>query len=116
MLIWEGLLMSDDVGEIVRNARSCAQYEQSVTTKRVLNETADALERLAGIDKPRSYWEMCATDRLKKADAAEARALAAEARAANLGRFFRWAMREGPWEGGDLDGGSIQDKAESLGL
>lgn len=30
--------------------------------------------------------------------------------------FFRWAMREGPWDGGDLDGGSVQDKAESLGL
>jgi hypothetical protein len=30
--------------------------------------------------------------------------------------FFRWAMREGPWDGGDLDGASIQDKAESLGL
>lgn len=30
--------------------------------------------------------------------------------------FFKWAMREGPWDGGDLDGGSIQDKAESLGL
>jgi hypothetical protein len=33
-----------------------------------------------------------------------------------LVEFFKWAMREGPWEGGDLDGGSIQDKAESLGL
>lgn len=33
-----------------------------------------------------------------------------------LAEFFKWAMREGPWEGGDLDGGSIQDKAESLGL
>lgn len=31
-------------------------------------------------------------------------------------KFFKWAMQEGPWEGGDLDGGSIQDKAESLGL
>ena len=30
--------------------------------------------------------------------------------------FFKWAMREGPWDGGDLDGGSVQDKAESLGL
>jgi hypothetical protein len=33
-----------------------------------------------------------------------------------LVEFFKWAMREGPWEGGDLDGGGIQDKAESLGL
>lgn len=33
-----------------------------------------------------------------------------------LVEFFRWAMREGPWDGGDLDGGSVQDKAESLGL
>ncbi len=30
--------------------------------------------------------------------------------------FFKWAMREGPWDGGDLDGGGVQDKAESLGL
>jgi hypothetical protein len=30
--------------------------------------------------------------------------------------FFKWAMREGPWDGGDLDGASVQDKAESLGL
>lgn len=33
-----------------------------------------------------------------------------------LVEFFKWAMREGPWEGGDLDGGSVQNKAESLGL
>jgi hypothetical protein len=33
-----------------------------------------------------------------------------------LVEFFKWAMREGPWDGGDLDGGSVQDKAESLGL
>jgi hypothetical protein len=33
-----------------------------------------------------------------------------------LAEFFKWAMREGPWEGGDLEGGGIQDKAESLGL
>ena len=30
--------------------------------------------------------------------------------------FVTWAMREGPWEGGDLDGGALQDKAEELGL
>lgn len=30
--------------------------------------------------------------------------------------FVAWAMREGPWEGGDLDGGALQDKAEELGL
>ena len=30
--------------------------------------------------------------------------------------FFQWAMQEGPWEGGNLDGGTVQDKAESLGL
>ena len=30
--------------------------------------------------------------------------------------FFRWAMREGPWDGCDLDGASVQDKAEALGL
>lgn len=31
-------------------------------------------------------------------------------------KFVIWAMNEGPWEGGDLDGSEIQDKAESLGL
>lgn len=30
--------------------------------------------------------------------------------------FFKWAMQEGPWQGCDLDGASVQDKAESLGL
>lgn len=33
-----------------------------------------------------------------------------------LVEFFKWAMREGPWDGCDLDGGGIQDKAEALGL
>lgn len=33
-----------------------------------------------------------------------------------LVEFFKWAMREAPWDGCDLDGGVIQDKAESLGL
>ena len=31
-------------------------------------------------------------------------------------QFFKWAIREGPWDGCDLDGAAIQDKAESLGL
>ncbi|MEH2508725.1 hypothetical protein V1291_000079 [Nitrobacteraceae bacterium AZCC 1564] len=31
-------------------------------------------------------------------------------------KFIVWVMQEGPWSGGDLDGGSVQDKAESLGL
>ena len=30
--------------------------------------------------------------------------------------FFKWAMNEGPFDGRHLDGGDIQDKAESLGL
>lgn len=34
----------------------------------------------------------------------------------NCIRFFKWVMQEGPWSGGDLDGGSLQDKAEALGL
>jgi hypothetical protein len=33
-----------------------------------------------------------------------------------LKEFLRWAMREGPWEGNDLDGASVQDKAQALGL
>ena len=35
---------------------------------------------------------------------------------ANLREFFKWAMREGPWQGCDLDGASVQDKAQTLGL
>lgn len=30
--------------------------------------------------------------------------------------FVKWALQEGSWQGADLDGGSVQDKAESLGL
>lgn len=33
-----------------------------------------------------------------------------------MAQFVRWAMQEGPWDGCDLDGASIQDKAEELGL
>lgn len=36
--------------------------------------------------------------------------------AVNCARFVRWALQEGPWQGGDLDGASIQEKAEELGL
>ena len=33
-----------------------------------------------------------------------------------LAEFVRWAISEGPFEGCDLDGGGIQDKAEKLGI
>ena len=33
-----------------------------------------------------------------------------------LVEFFKWAMREGPWDGCSLDGVSVQEKAEELGL
>ena len=33
-----------------------------------------------------------------------------------LATFLQWAMQEGPWLGGDLDGAATQDKAEALGL
>jgi len=36
--------------------------------------------------------------------------------AVNCALFVRWALQEGSWQGGDLDGGTIQEKAESLGL
>lgn len=36
--------------------------------------------------------------------------------ARSLAMFFAWAMQDGPFDGDDLDGASIQDKAESLGL
>lgn len=34
----------------------------------------------------------------------------------NLAKFLAWAMTEGPFDGHDLDGASVQDKAEELGL
>jgi hypothetical protein len=34
----------------------------------------------------------------------------------NCVRFVQWALQEGPWSGGDLDGASVQDMAESMGL
>jgi hypothetical protein len=33
-----------------------------------------------------------------------------------LVKFARWAISEGSWQGNDLDGGSVQDMAEKLGL
>jgi len=30
--------------------------------------------------------------------------------------FVAWAMMEGPWSGGSIDGDVLQDKAEELGL
>ena len=47
------------------------------------------------------------------------RAIAAElqlAKAKSMAQFVRWAMQEGAWDGCDLDGGSIQEKALELGL
>jgi hypothetical protein len=31
--------------------------------------------------------------------------------ALNLAEFAKWAIRSGQWDGSDLDGGDIQDKA-----
>jgi hypothetical protein len=33
-----------------------------------------------------------------------------------MAKFVKWAMSEGPWNGGNLDGIDIQMKAEELGL
>lgn len=33
-----------------------------------------------------------------------------------LKEFLRWAVREGAWEGNDLDGAAVQEKAQALGL
>ena len=38
------------------------------------------------------------------------------AKAKAMAQFVRWAMREGPWDGGDLDGGAVQDMGAKLGL
>jgi hypothetical protein len=97
-------------------------------------QNPDSKTWTAGIDIFRKYdycdeaWHLSAIEFHHK-DKAEALALRDKAYAAlskpglaptaqqqALVEFFKWAMREGPWEGGDLDGGSIQDKAESLGL
>lgn len=34
----------------------------------------------------------------------------------NLAEFARWAVTNGTWEGCDLDGGDIQDKALECGI
>jgi hypothetical protein len=36
--------------------------------------------------------------------------------ALNLAEFAKWAIRSGPWDGSDLDGGDIQDKAVECGI
>ena len=52
-----------------------------------------------------------------KADAAIAAYEAHRPRPANsLVEFARWAIAEGAWQGGDLEGGDIQNKAHKLGL
>ena len=33
-----------------------------------------------------------------------------------LEEFARWAISEGAWQGGDLEGFEVQEKAEKLGL
>ncbi len=33
-----------------------------------------------------------------------------------MAAFVKWVMQVGPWEGCDLDGALVQDKAEQLGL
>jgi hypothetical protein len=33
-----------------------------------------------------------------------------------MSRFIMWSMNEGPWDGCDLYGGDVQDKAVELGL
>lgn len=51
------------------------------------------------------------------ADAAIAAYEAHRPRPANsLVEFARWAIAEGAWQGGDLEGGDIQNKAHKLGL
>lgn len=35
---------------------------------------------------------------------------------AAMAQFIMWCMNEGPWDGCDLHGGDVQDKAEELGL
>lgn len=34
----------------------------------------------------------------------------------NLAEFARWAIENGPFDGCDLDGGSVQEKAEACGI
>ena len=45
-----------------------------------------------------------------------AAALAQHKPVAPLAEFARWAIEKGCFDGCDLDGGSIQDKAENLGI
>ena len=34
----------------------------------------------------------------------------------NLAEFIAWAIREGSWQGCNLDGGDVQDKAVEMGI
>lgn len=52
---------------------------------------------------------------VRASDAAQG-ALEPNETALNCARFVRWALQEGPWQGDDLDGSEVQEKAESLGL
>lgn len=67
-------------------------------------------------------WQLALAAILQKAGFADlmretARRLsAAEARERRLAEFVHWALSDGSWQGLDLDGASVQDKAESLGL
>lgn len=36
--------------------------------------------------------------------------------AARCVEFTKWAIQDSAWQGGDLDGGAVQDKAEALGV
>lgn len=63
------------------------------------------LERITGPDSDR--------DQLR-ADRADAAAMLKQINAALV--FTRWAISEGPWQGGNLEGGEIQQKAVELGL
>jgi hypothetical protein len=55
------------------------------------------------------YWE----GRWRDADAQLASARKA---LEPLARFAMWALADGSWQGADLNGGEVQDKAQDLGL
>jgi hypothetical protein len=98
----------DDAGRWLKCARHIADS---------LTDEAATPPHSAGIEQALRELLRCPTiHETWRKPAVAALAVAQSEREPALVEFFKWAMREGPWEGGDLDGGSIQDKAESLGL
>lgn len=59
-----------------------------------------------------AIWKRHADQFAKEADQLRAEREAA----ARCVEFTKWAIQDSAWQGGNLDGGAVQDKAEALGV